>query len=118
MLAAIGRERESIYLASLSPFRSPTGRIDPRTAEACARLARLHIGLAAPKALLLLGDDCSTALLGRPVSAARGVWHEIETNRGPIRTLVTIRPDKLLAQPALKKLAWQDLQMLMEGYKT
>ena len=33
---------------------------------------------------------------------------------GPIRTLVTLRPEKLLTQPKLKSLAWDDLQMLME----
>jgi hypothetical protein len=32
--------------------------------------------------------------------------------------LVTIRPEKLLSQPALKKLAWEDLQLLIEGDKT
>ena len=115
MLAAIGRNRESIYLASLSCLRSPDGRFSTEAASQCATLARHHIGLAAPTALLLFGDACSKALLGMPMAQARGRWHELATHAGPIRTIVTLSPSYLLNQPAAKALAWADLQMLMEG---
>jgi DNA polymerase len=115
MLAAIGRDRDSIYLASLSCLRSPDGRFTSEAATQCATLARHHVGLASPKALLLFGDACSKALLGMPMAQARGRWHELATHAGPIRTIVTLPPSYLLAQPAAKALAWADLQMLMEG---
>ena len=115
MLAAIGRDRNSIYLASLSCLRSPDGRFTTGPAKECARLALHHIGLAAPKALLLFGDACSKALIGLPMAQARGRWHEIATHAGPIRTIVTLPPSYLLAQPSAKALAWADLQLLMEG---
>ena len=115
MLAAIGRDRNSIYLASLSCLRSPDGRFTTDSAKECARLALHHVGLASPRALLLFGDACSKALLGRPMAQARGRWHEIATHAGPIRTIVTLPPSYLLAQPSAKALAWADLQMLMEG---
>jgi len=115
MLAAIGRDRSSIYLASLSCLRSPDGRFTTGTAKECARLALHHIGLASPKALLLFGDACSKALVGLPMAQARGRWHEIATHSGPIRTIVTLPPSYLLAQPSAKALAWADLQLLMEG---
>jgi uracil-DNA glycosylase len=111
MLGAIGRTRETIYLAPLSPVRTPTGAIDEAGAARLAEIARRHIALAAPKAVLLFGDICGKALLGAPVAGARARWHEI----GGIKTLVTIKPEKLLTQPALKALAWADLQMLMEA---
>jgi len=38
----------------------------------------------------------------------------LETAADKIRTLVTIRPEKLVIQPGLKKLAWADLQRLKE----
>ncbi|MFN3946173.1 MAG: uracil-DNA glycosylase [Allosphingosinicella sp.] len=115
MLAAIGRDRASIYLAALSCLRSPDGQLGGEAAQACATLARHHVGLAAPKSLLLLGDACAKALLGLPVARARGRWHRIATHAGEIDALVTIAPRQLLENPTQKRHAWADLQMLMEG---
>ncbi len=117
MLAAIGRDRGSVYLAALSCLRSPDGRFTTESARSCAALARHHIGLASPKAVLLLGDACSKAMLGLPMSQARGRWHEIATHAGPVRALVTLPPSYLLNQPAAKAHAWADLQMLIEEVK-
>lgn len=116
MLAAIGRSRETIYLASLSPLRTPTGNLGGEAGQLAA-IARHHIGLVAPRALLLFGDPCSKALIGPAVAGARGRWHEIETPAGLIRTLVTIKPEKLNDMPRLKAHAWADLQLLMEELK-
>lgn len=118
MLAAIGRSRETIYLAPFSPIRPPGGRIDPAGVRTLTEIARHHVGLAAPRALLIFGDSCARALLGQPMTAARGRWHDLDTPKGPVRALVTIRPQELLTQPKLKAHAWADLQMLMEGLKS
>jgi len=115
MLAAIGRDRSSIYFAAISCLRSADGRLSGEPEKQCALLARHHIGLAAPRALLLFGDGASKALLGLPVARARGRWHEVATHAGPVRTLATISPRQLLAQPAQKVHAWADLQLLMQG---
>jgi uracil-DNA glycosylase family 4 len=115
MLSAIGRDRGSIYLASLSCLRSPTGGFTGETAGQCATLARHHIGLVAPKAVLLFGDTCGKALLGQSVMQGRGRWHEISTYAGHIPALLTFHPDRLLEQPSFKAAAWADLQLLMEG---
>ena len=56
MLSAIGRGRETIWLAPLSPMRTPTGRLDPAQETQLADIARHHVGLVKPKALLLFGD--------------------------------------------------------------
>lgn len=117
MLAAIGRGRDNAYLASLSPARPATGRIEPASLDALGRIARHHVALAAPKALLLFGDACGKALLGLAVGEGRGRWHALDTPAGRINALLTIRPEKLLKQPGLKKHAWEDLQRLMEGLK-
>jgi uracil-DNA glycosylase family 4 len=118
MLAAIGRSRETIYLAALSCLRSPTGSFTSEAAKQCALLARHQIGLVAPRAVLLFGDATAKALLGLSVAQARGRWHEIGTHHGPIRALVTISPKQLLDAPRLKRLAWEDLQMLIEEVET
>lgn len=117
MLAAIGLGRATIYLAPFSPIRPSTGGIDAAGARILADIARHHAGLVAPRALLLFGDSCARALLGMAMTAARGRWHEIQTPAGPVKTLVTIRPQELVSQPKLKAHAWADLQMLMEGPK-
>jgi DNA polymerase len=114
MLAAIGRDRNSVYLAALSCLRSPDGRLATDAAKNCATLARHHVGLAAPKAVLLFGDACSKALLGLPMAQARGRWHELPTQAGPVKALVTIPPAYLLTLPSAKAHAWADLQMLNE----
>ena len=115
MLGAIGLSRETIYLAPFSPIAPPAGRIDKAGVEYLSGVMRHHIGLVAPRALLIFGDSCARALLGIKMAEARGRWHEVETPAGPFRALVTIRPQQLLAQPNLKALAWADLQMLKEG---
>jgi uracil-DNA glycosylase family 4 len=117
MLAAIGRDRQSVYLASLSCFRSPAGTMDAGQTGQCATLARHHIGLAAPKALLLFGDACARALLGLSVAEARGRWHEVQTHAGPVKALATLSPQSLMSHPRLKAHAWVDLQLLMEGFE-
>jgi uracil-DNA glycosylase family 4 len=114
MLAAIGRDRSSIYLAALSCLRSPAGSLTSDAAKTCAAHARHHIGLAAPRALLLFGDGAAKALLGLSVAQARGRWHEISTHSGSVRTIVTIAPRILLESPGQKKFAWEDLQKLLE----
>jgi DNA polymerase len=114
MLAAIGRDRDSIYLASLSCLRAPSGSFNEASAKECAGLARHHIGLAAPRAVLLLGDTCTKAMLGLSVMQARGRWHQISTHAGDIAAMATFHPSYLLDRPAAKAQSWADLQMLME----
>lgn len=117
MLAAIGRDRAAIYLAALSCLRAPDGRFSAAAAARCADIARHHIGLAAPRALLLLGDASAKALLGGAVSQVRGRWHDLETPSGPVRTLATFSPAFLLRQPVAKALAWADLQLLIKDFE-
>jgi uracil-DNA glycosylase family 4 len=117
MLAAIGRSRETIYLAALSCLRSPDGRFNAEGAKRCATLARHHAGLVQPQALLILGDAASKALLGLPLAQARGRWHELATHAGPVRALVTLPPSYLLNHPKAKAHAWADLQKLIEELK-
>jgi len=114
MLAAIGRSRDSIYLAGLSCLRSPTGKIAGKEREACAELARHHIGLVAPKACLLLGDAVAKALIGMSPTQAGGKWHKISTPSGEIDAMASFHPSHLLNRPADKKRAWADLQQFRD----
>lgn len=117
MLAAIGRSRETIYLAGLSCLRPAGGRFDGAGAASCATIARHHVGLVRPAALLLLGDGCTRALLGMSAAQGRGRVHALTTPQGSFNAIVTLAPDYLLTQPSAKAHAWADLQLLMESLK-
>jgi DNA polymerase len=117
MLAAIGRSRDTIYLAGLSCLRPAGGRFDAPGAARCAEIARHHLALVAPKAVLLIGDGAVRPLLGLGALQARGRVHRIETHAGTFDAVATLGPDYLLNQPASKAHAWADLQLLMETLK-
>lgn len=113
MLARMGRSRETIYLAPMLPVRNPAGKLPPNDVERIAQIARHHIGLAAPRALLLFGDECSKALLGRAVALARGSVHAIETGAGPVPAFVTMSLQMLLKLPERRRDAMADIEMVM-----
>ena len=110
MLAAIGIRPDEAYSASLSPIHAPGARLSDRDREDYAEIARSHIRLARPRRLLLLGDGPCRALLGKPLPAARGHVHSVES----VRTIATFHPRSLINQPSNKSLAWKDLLLLME----
>ena len=109
MLAAIGLTADQAYVASLSPINVPGMRLSGRDREDYAEIARRHVRLARPKRLLLFGD-ASLALVGKPVAQARGHVHKVEG----VRTVATFHPRHLIKRPLDKRLAWQDLLLLME----
>jgi uracil-DNA glycosylase len=110
MLAAIGFSAGQAYVASLTCAHSPGTRLAGKDLEACAAIARRHVALARPRRLLLLGDAPARALLGKPLTAARGHVHKIEG----VRTVATFHPRQLLQRASDKALAWRDLLLLME----
>ena len=109
MLAAIGIGSDQAYSASLSCIHSPGTRMNEKDRAECAEIAIRHVGLAKPKRLLLLGDGPCKALLGEPLTRARGRVHRIEG----VRTVATFHPRWLLQRPPDKALAWRDLLLLM-----
>jgi len=110
MLAAIGLTADEAYSASLSCFHTPGARMTDADRDACAKLARTHIGLVRPKRLILFGDGPSLGLLGKRLVEARGHVHKIDG----IRTVATFHPRHLIKRPLDKSLAWRDLLLLME----
>ena len=108
-LAAIGIGLDEAYSASLSCIHAPGGRMTDNDRAECAEIAIRHIGLAKPKRLLLFGDGPCKALLGEPLTRARGRVHRIEG----IRAVATFHPRWLLQRPSDKALAWRDLLLLM-----
>jgi DNA polymerase len=110
MLAAIGIAPGQAYSASLTPIHAPGARLSARERDEYAEIARSHVRLAMPQRLLLLGDGPSQALLGKPVAQARGHIHKVEG----VRAVATFHPRHLIKRALDKRLAWQDLLLLME----
>lgn len=114
MLVAIGRDRSSIWLAPFATVR-PIGRIARDAFDHLAAVARHHIGLVAPKRLLIMGDLPSRALLGTEVIPARGRIHSLSLGAATVETVATVHPRLLQERPTYKAQAWKDLQLVMKG---
>ncbi len=115
MLAAIGRDRTSIYLAPLAIARPPGGRIAPEIEGALAPMLRRHVELAAPRRLLVMGGAASRAIFGASAPPSRATLHQVNLNHAMIDTVVGLTPGLLLERPAVKAESWKGLQMLVGG---
>lgn len=114
MLAAIGRSRDVIHLAAVCAKRPVAGRMPGEVEVQLAAMARHHIGLVAPKRLLLLGNAASRAILGTEMPGTRGALHPFNHKRGETGVVASFHPRFLLEKPAAKAEAWKDLQLLMK----
>src|SRR3546814_5164474 len=75
LLAAIGRDRSSVYLAPLCAIRPVSGQIPADLGPPLAEIALHRLALCRPKRLLLMGNAASRALLGVNAAAGRGCLH-------------------------------------------
>lgn len=115
MLAAIGESRESVYLASLAIARPLTGRIPAEADARLIALARHHIGLVAPKKLLLLGQSASRVQATTSGSGEANALHDINDFSGDRQVVASYHPRFLLERPAAKAEAWKQLVLLTRG---
>jgi len=112
MLAAIGLDRTSVYIANVIPWRPPGNRTPtPHETEICRPFIERQIELAGPKVLIALGGPSAKLLLNTAdgILRLRGNWRAHMTASGvSIPTMPTLHPAYLLRNPAHKKLAWRD----------
>ena len=115
MLAAMGRDRASVYIAALSPARIAGGAIEETQLDALSQVARRHVALAAPSQLIVMGDAPSRVFCGSSLDESRGSQHNFNHDGGNVPVTATFHPRFLLKQPRLKAHSWQDLQMVIKG---
>ena len=110
----MGLDRADVYIANVLKSRPPENR-DPLPEEIahCLPFLERQIAIIRPEFLCLLGKVAASTLLetALPMGRLRGKWHRY---RG-IPAVVTYHPSYLLRNPAAKKDAWGDLQMLMQA---
>lgn len=108
MLRAIGKQRDSVFIANVIKCRPPGNR-DPKPEEvtACAGYLERQIKLVNPGLILALGRFAAQTLLkvDTPVGQLRGRVHHY----GKIPLVVTYHPAYLLRSPERKAHAWDDL---------
>jgi DNA polymerase len=115
MLAAIGRDRNSIYLTALAVSRPVSNRIPAEAEAELSRIALHLLGLTGAKRLLMMGNATSRALLGPETEGVRGNLQELNHRGGTIGAVGSFHPRFLIERPAAKADAWRDLQLLMKG---
>jgi DNA polymerase len=111
MMAAIGLDRTSAYIANVVKCRPPENRTPtPLEAATCIWYLKRQLSLIRPAVVCSLGTVATAALLERPVriTAVRGQQFPLHHF-----TLVpTYHPAYLLRNPSGKKEAWHDLQLV------
>lgn len=116
MLAAVGMDRDRVYIMNTIKCRPPNNR-DPRIEEvqACNLWFEQQLELLRPKLICLLGRVAAQTLLetNAPLGSLRGNWHNFQG----IPALVTYHPAYLLRSPQQKQKSWQDLQQLLLRYQ-
>ncbi|MCE8000386.1 MAG: uracil-DNA glycosylase [Rhodobiaceae bacterium] len=112
MLAAIGLDRDQVYITNVLPWRPPGNRQPTPVEQAmCAPFIEKHIELVAPKHLMLVGGVSAKQMLGTTsgIMKLRGKWGSVTAGDLTIPALPIFHPAYLLRQPAQKRLAWRDL---------
>jgi uracil-DNA glycosylase len=115
MIAAIGLDRSSAYIANVIPWRPPGNRTPtPQETQICLPFIQRQIELVNPDVLVTLGNPSTQTLLStrEGIMKTRGKWLNYDTGTRVIRALATFHPAYLLRSPAYKRLAWQDLRAI------
>ena len=115
MIAAIGLDRSSAYIANVIPWRPPGNRTPtPQETQICLPFVRRQIELVNPDVLVTLGNPSTQALLGtrEGIMRSRGKWLDYDTGTRVVRALPTFHPAYLLRSPSYKRMSWQDLRAI------
>ena len=120
MMAAIGLDRTSAYIANIVPWRPPGNRTPtPQESAICLPFTLRQIELVDPDVLVCLGGPSAQTLLGirEGILKGRGRWFAYHTGTREIRALATWHPAYLLRQPLQKRLAWRDFLAIRKALR-
>jgi uracil-DNA glycosylase len=121
MMAAIGLDRGSAYIANVVPWRPPGNRTPtPQESAVCLPFTLRQIELANPDILVCLGSPSTQTLLNRKdgILKTRGRWFPFHTGTREIRAIATLHPAYLLRQPLQKRFAWRDFLAVKKALAT
>src|ERR1700732_1628016 len=118
MIAAIGLDRSSAYIANVIPWRPPGNRTPtPQETQICLPFIQRQIELVDPDVLVTLGNPSTQTLLStrEGIMKTRGRWFDYDTGTRVIRAMATFHPAYLLRSPSYKRMAWQDLRAIAKA---
>ena len=116
MLAAIGLNREEVYICNVVKCRPPDNRTPlPEEAATCLPFLRMQFALVRPKVILLLGATAGRYTLGEDFRVTRDRGHFVQ--KGGVWFMPTYHPAALLRDEAKKRDAWEDLKAVREKLK-
>ena len=118
MLAAIGLDESSVYIANIVPWRPPGNRTPtPQESAICLPFTLRQIALCDPDILVCLGNPSTQTLLNtrEGITRTRGRWFPFHTGTRGIRAMPTYHPAFLLRSPLNKRLAWRDFQAVKKA---
>ena len=108
MLAAIGLEREQVYIANVLKCRPPNNRDpQPHEVDCCEPYLLRQIELINPSIILALGRHAAHSLLKTDLPLARLRGRRLTYHGIPL--VVTYHPAYLLRNPVDKRKVWDDL---------
>jgi len=113
IIAAMGCQREEVYIAHVLKCRPPQNRTPlPDEVTNCLPYLLTQIDLIQPKVIVALGATAVRALLDVQlgITKMRGHWY---TFRG-IPIMPTFHPAYLLRNPPAKKEVWEDMKAVLE----
>jgi len=115
MLAAVGLDRDKVYIANVVPWRPPGNRKPTANETEIMRpFLERQIELCAPAMLMTLGGAATSQLLktGQGILSLRGRWTSCRIGGRDIPLMPTIHPAALLRNSAQKRLVWRDFREL------
>jgi uracil-DNA glycosylase family 4 len=118
MIAAIGLDRTSAYIANVIPWRPPGNRTPtPQETQICLPFIQRQIELVNPDVLVTLGNPSTQTLLStrEGIMRTRGRWFDYETGTRVIRAIATFHPAYLLRSPSYKRMSWLDLRAIAKA---
>ncbi len=118
MMAAIGLDRSTVYIANVIPWRPPGNRTPtPQETQICLPFIQRQIELVNPDILVTLGNPATQTLLRTKdgIMKSRGRWVDYDTGTRKIRAIASFHPEYLLRSPGYKRMAWVDLRLIAKA---
>jgi DNA polymerase len=114
MIAAMGIERDDVYVCNIVKCRPPKNRTpEPEEMNACMPYLTEQVSLLEPQVIVALGKTAVQGLFGTAegITRIRGRWRLYQ---GRIAVMPTFHPAYLLRNPAAKREVWTDLQLVLK----
>lgn len=116
ILLAAQMPRETVYITNIVKCRPPNNRTPAaEEMDSCLPWLRAQYQIMKPKFMVLLGLAATHGVLDKKLkmNQCRGQWFQ----RGNLLILPTYHPAAILRNPALKRPAWDDFQLISRAVR-